>query len=109
MPYRVVEELRKKGFDVLSVAEDMRGFDDEKILKTAIRENRILVTNDKDFGEMVYRGKIKRRGVVLLRLRDDSFENTLKCLSRLFDKFGRTLQQKDLVVVTEKSIRIRSF
>ena len=109
IPYRVVKELRKQGFDVLSAAEDLKSAEDLLILKIASRGKRILLTNDKDFGEMVYRNRLKGMGVVLLRLADDSFENTLKSVLKLFARFGKTLKQSDLIVVAEKSIRIRSF
>ena len=51
-----------------SVYEQSRGADDDSILQRAYAENRILITNDKDFGELIYRGKKLHRGVILLRL-----------------------------------------
>lgn len=109
VPYRVVVKLREEGFDVLSVAESMKSAKDETILEAALVQKRVLVTNDKDFGEIIYRNKLKRRGVILLRLADGSCKNTLKNLLSLFKRFGKTIKRKDLIVVTGKSIRIRSF
>ncbi len=54
-----------------SVYEQSRGADDDSILQRAYAENRILITNDKDFGELIYRGKKLHRGVILPRLEDE--------------------------------------
>ncbi len=65
----VVESLRAKGHDVLSVKESLRGEQDEAILARAQAEKRIVLTNDKDFGELAFRvGLPAECGIVLLRL-----------------------------------------
>lgn len=51
----VVTCLRDEGYDVVAVVEVIPEADDEKILERAVSEGRIVVTNDKDFGEMVFR------------------------------------------------------
>ena len=51
----VVEFLRSDGHDVLAVAEAMPEANDQDILARAAREKRVLVTNDKDFGELIFR------------------------------------------------------
>jgi uncharacterized protein DUF5615 len=56
---------------VCSVYEQARGLDDDAIIQKAFSENWILITNDKDFGEKVYRERRPDRGVVLLRLEDE--------------------------------------
>ena len=47
----VIQALRDRGHDVLAVKESMRGAGDEEILERARAEKRLLVTQDKDFGE----------------------------------------------------------
>ncbi len=54
--------LRQRNHDVFSVYEQSRGADDGNILQRAVAESRILITNDKDFGELIYRGKKPHRG-----------------------------------------------
>ena len=49
--------LRDQGHDVFSVYDEARGTDDDTIIEKACNENRILITNDKDFGEKVFREK----------------------------------------------------
>jgi predicted nuclease of predicted toxin-antitoxin system len=65
---QIVEKLRLDGHHVLYVAEMEPGISDDAVLDRANRQAAILVTADKDFGELVYRlGRI-HAGVVLLRL-----------------------------------------
>lgn len=49
----VVGWLREAGHDVISVFEDCRGAEDEWIIEKANAENRIIITNDKNFGERI--------------------------------------------------------
>ena len=55
MPATVVRTLRDRGHDVLAVKEMLRGAEDPTILARAQAENRIVVTQDKDFGELAFR------------------------------------------------------
>jgi len=65
----VIQELRRRGHDVLSVKEAMRGVADAAILARAQAEQRIVVTHDKGFGELAFRSGLPAEcGVILLRL-----------------------------------------
>src|SRR5262249_42729219 len=65
----VIEELRVRGHDVLSVKESMRSEQDDVILDRAQAEQRIVVTHDKDFGELAFRSRLPASsGVILFRL-----------------------------------------
>jgi predicted nuclease of predicted toxin-antitoxin system len=63
----VVRWLRDNNYDATSAYEDCRGWDDESILEKAFSEERIVVTLDKDFGDMVFRMKLSHCGIILLR------------------------------------------
>ena len=103
----VVEALRQLGHDVLSVAEEMKQASDEDILNIATKDQRILITNDKDFGELIYRGWKSHSGVILLRLSDESPANRVRVLKAAIKKYVERLPG-NFIVVTEKKIRIRS-
>ena len=64
----VIQGLRQRGDAVLSVKESMRSEQDDVILARAQLEQRIVLTHDKDFGELVFRQRRLATGVVLLRL-----------------------------------------
>jgi predicted nuclease of predicted toxin-antitoxin system len=65
----VVERLRAAGHDVLWVRTSFPGASDEKVLARATFEERLLITFDKDFGELVFaRGQSASHGVILFRI-----------------------------------------
>lgn len=68
-PGPVIAALRAIGHDVLAVAEACRGANDETVLDRARQDHRILLTFDKDFGELAFRlGLPADSGVILFRL-----------------------------------------
>lgn len=74
-PLDAVQALRKAGHDVVWIREESRGISDDKILQQAQEENRIVVTFDKDFGELAFRSKIpSQSGIILFRVTPKSPE-----------------------------------
>lgn len=64
----VIERLRAAGFDVASIREMRPGASDKEVLNTANNEDRVLVTEDRDLGELVVRQRLGVRGILLLEL-----------------------------------------
>ena len=64
----VVRTLREAGHDVVAIAEVARGATDEQVLERALNEKRVLITEDRDFGELVYARGRSSAGVILVRL-----------------------------------------
>ncbi len=65
---QIVDRLRQEGHEVLYVAELDPGITDDEVMNLANQENSLLLTADKDFGELIFRqGKIAK-GVILVRL-----------------------------------------
>ena len=64
----LVEKLRAVGHDVRTVQETALASDDTAVIALAAREDRILLTEDKDFGELCFRQRMSVPGVVLLRI-----------------------------------------
>jgi len=100
----IAEWLRERGHEVFSVYDLARGMDDDDIVCKAFEENWIIITNDKDFGEKVYRDRKLHRGVILLRLEDERASSKIKVMSRILDSYKDQLIEQ-FVVVTEKSVR----
>ncbi len=96
--------LRAQGHDVFSVYDQARGLTDDQVIQKALAENRILITNDKDFGEMVYRERRPHKGVVLLRLEDERTAIKIETLQRLLETYTERLAN-NFVVVTETRVR----
>jgi predicted nuclease of predicted toxin-antitoxin system len=100
----VARWMRGEGHDVFSVYEQARGMGDAAIIQMAFAENRILVTNDKDFGEKIFREQYPHRGVVLLRLDDERASIKIETLRRLLASHANQLVD-NYVVVTEERVR----
>jgi predicted nuclease of predicted toxin-antitoxin system len=100
----VAEWLRQRGHEVFSVYDEARGMDDDDIIKKAFTENWILMTNDKDFGEKIYRERRLHKGVVLLRLEDERAAMKIETLNRLLESYPDRLSDQFLVV-TERAVR----
>ena len=100
----VARWLREQQHDVFSVYEEARGMGDDDIIGKAFDENRILITNDKDFGEKVYRERHPHRGVVFLRLDEERAIRKIDVLRRLLARYPDRLSDH-FVVVTETRVR----
>jgi predicted nuclease of predicted toxin-antitoxin system len=101
----VARWLRENNHDTISAHEDCRGWDDERILDKAYSEDRIVITTDKDFGEMVFRRKLQNCGVILLRGGFASPSKKIFMLHRVLS-IPETNISGRFVVVTETGIRI---
>ena len=75
------------------------------ILAWAAREDRVLITADKDFGDLVFRARHAHRGVILLRLDDETAENITRVLSELLEHHADEIEHH-FIVVTETSFRV---
>ncbi len=100
----VARWLRQRGHEVFSVYEEARGMNDDDIIQKAFDENRILITNDKDFGEKVYREGYPHRGIVLLRLGNERASNKVNTVQQLLDNYAEEIPDC-FVVVTETRVR----
>lgn len=101
----VVKWLYTEGHDVVSVSPDRKGISDKEILKIAVEEMRILITNGKDFGELIFKQKLPHCGVIFLRLTDETPKNKILVLKNLIDHHKKIIDKERFVVVTENNIR----
>lgn len=102
----VVRGLREAGHDVIAVKEWSPGADDESVLERAQAEGRLVVTHDRDFGELAYRRRLAAAcGIVLLRLSGtDRCADNRRALSALA---SRSDWEGHFSVVTDDRIRMR--
>jgi len=100
----VASWLREQGHEVFSVFEEARGVDDEAVIDKAFSEAWILITNDKGFGEKVFRDQRPHKGVILLRLDDEQARSKIKTVERLLREYPTQLADC-FVVVTETQVR----
>ena len=102
----VVEKLQRKGFRVTYVAEINPGVRDEEVLRMANKTGSILMTSDKDFGEIVFRQRKVTTGVVLLRLYSKSSKEKAEIVLDALEKHSENLKDA-FTVITEVGVRVR--
>ncbi len=102
----VAQYLRGQGHEVVVVSEVMPQAQDVEILHKAVDEELIVITNDKDFGDLVYRSGEGHAGILLLRLRDESAANRVHVVKTVLETHGDAVVG-NFVVATESHTRIR--
>jgi predicted nuclease of predicted toxin-antitoxin system len=97
--------MRHAGHDVLWIRDAHRGMSDETILEMSVRESRVLVTFDKDFGELAFKAKLSADcGIVLFRIRKQSPDILAKRVSAFID--SRNDRVGHFAVIEEDRIRM---
>jgi len=108
LDFPLVYLLRVRGYEVIYAAEEMRATTDEEILKKAIEADAILITKDKDFGEIIIRNKHHSLGAILVRIEKLNLLENCLWVADLIDKYSYKL--KNSFKINQKNkIRIRNF
>jgi len=103
---QIVVRLRQDGYLVSYVAEMEPGIADEAVLDLANQEAALLLTADKDFGELVFRQRRLAPGIVLIRLAGLSPASKAEIAARGINEHVSELSQA-FTVITPGAIRIR--
>jgi predicted nuclease of predicted toxin-antitoxin system len=104
--FGVVRALRSEGYDVFAVSEVMHRSDDRELIDRAYREKRILLTEDKDFGRLVFVSHADSAGVILIRFPGNLRQTLFQTIVQLVQEQGARLLSA-FVVVQPGHIRIR--
>lgn len=102
---RSVVNFLKTKFDTKYVQDISASISDDEVLQIALTENRIIVTRDKDFGDMVFRDKKEHCGVVLLRLEIKHPQNQAAVITKVIDEYFNQLIG-NFIVATDYSIKV---
>jgi predicted nuclease of predicted toxin-antitoxin system len=102
----IAERLRSDGHDVKRITELARGSKDEAVLSLAVQEHALLLTGDKDFGELVFRQRRATSGVVIIRLEGFSNSEKAEIVSQAIQQNEAELSRA-FTVISRGGIRIR--
>jgi predicted nuclease of predicted toxin-antitoxin system len=102
----LVATLRRAGHDIRYVLESDPGVSDEDILALSIEQDRILITEDKDFGELAIRHSKLLPGLILLRIAPENRRLKPARVLALIARQGKRLPG-NYVVVDETRVRVR--
>ena len=103
IPLGSVHQLRAAGHDIIAASESFPGAGDTEVLSRARREDRIILTFDRDYGELIYRrGLPSPSGVVYLRFVPNSPTQVAEILEELQQMTGLSLEGRYTVVDLER-------
>ena len=102
----IVDQLRQDGYPVIYIAENDPGMPDDAVLELANSNSAVLLTADKDSGELVYRLQRVSHGIILIRLSGLSAETKAKIVALVLKEHSTELE-KAFTVIAPDSIRIR--
>lgn len=103
---QIIAAMQRAGLEVLYVAELSPGITDPEVLELARADSSVLVTADKDFGELVFRQGIATHGVVLIPLAGVPAETKAATVCAVVQKHGHELAGS-FTVVSDRAVRIR--
>jgi predicted nuclease of predicted toxin-antitoxin system len=103
IPLLVIKELRKSGYNIISVAENYKGSSDDEILDLSSKNRWIILTFDKDFGDLIYKQKLnKPLVIILLRIAPKSAEYILHLLKWLLSQPDINFEGNFVVMNSDK-------
>lgn len=105
---KVAQYLKQLGHSTTRIREKFPGIPDYRVLEISNDKNLILITADKDFGELIFKSGYTSQSIILLRLKDQTSENSIKALRKVLDRDGSKITGNFVVITkTMKGFRIR--
>jgi predicted nuclease of predicted toxin-antitoxin system len=103
---KVEEYLLVKGYDTKAVRSIDQSMPDQEIIRLAALEKRIVITMDKDFGELVYHSGMDHSGILLLRLEDATGSEKQQVIAKILTKYADNMEN-NFCVYQNKKFRFR--
>ena len=102
----IVSAIRSDGHAVRWMAEELEGSTDDVVLDTAVTDARILITEEKDFGELVFRQRLHHHGIVLVRVDGIANDRKGRIVAQAVSEYQAHLAGA-FTVIQHATIRIR--
>ena len=102
----IVDYLKYEGFDIMWIPDYNCMMKDEELLRLANKERRVLITNDKDFGNLVFFKNLISSGIILFHAKEHNVEWKEKILKKVIDDFGEKVCSSFIVIGKDK-VRIK--
>jgi predicted nuclease of predicted toxin-antitoxin system len=108
-PYTSIKVLRNAGFDVLAIGEKYTGIRDHEVMEIAVKEERTIVTFDRDYGELVFKyGFRPHKGIIYFRWNDFTPDEPAFYLLDLFNQSMININSC-LTVIDKNTVRQRKY
>lgn len=109
VPFAAIRKLQDEGFDIVSVSADFPSIKDEAVILVASAEKRIIITFDRDYGELIFKRKIDApSGVIYFRMQNFQPEEPAEILLNLLSSQNIRFEGF-FTVISEKNIRQRKL
>lgn len=105
---RIIKAIRAIGIEVYSIAEEQSGITDEMIVEIARETNKIILTRDKDFGDIVFADRQRGISVILLRYDNNLLPLITRRVLQLLANDGVLVRGK-FITVTNTQVRSRTI
>lgn len=102
---QVLIDNLSKDYEVISIRESNPGISDREVIKIAKSERALLLTEDKDFGELVFSHNIRDCSVIFLRYDKSEYEKVEKNILNVLEYYDKN-QGHYFITITAKKIRI---
>jgi predicted nuclease of predicted toxin-antitoxin system len=102
----IITRLRADGHTVHAIRDASAGSPDPDVLAVAVGLQAVLLTQDKDFGELVYRLKMDHRGIILIRLAGMTSAERAELVSTVVTNHAGELPDA-FTVISSNGVRIR--
>jgi predicted nuclease of predicted toxin-antitoxin system len=96
--FAVVRALREAGHDVAAVADIFPRAEDQRVIEIALNEGRVLLTEDKDFGQLVFAHKQRSAGIILIRYPNNIRSTLVAAVLDLVARKGKVVQEQFVVL-----------
>jgi len=105
---QIVDYLRQNDFDVLWVPDYNCKMNDEDLIDLANQEKRILITNDKDFGELIFLQDKLSVGIILFRVKGQNVKKKINGITKLLEDYKNKIEG-NFVLITGDKIRFKTL
>lgn len=96
--FAVVRALWEAGFDVTAIGKVSPGATDKEVIELAVAESRILLTEDKDFGQLVFASMTPSGGVIQIRFPANARKTMVQMILELVREYGHKIEGRFVVV-----------
>ncbi len=106
--FRIVKALREDKYEIEAIIEINPGISDHEVLSIANILKAIILTEDKDFGELTFRLKKPNKGIILIRMNGSKVEEKIRKLKEVLENHADELSEHFTVIASDK-VRIRKM
>lgn len=101
-----VQKAKSLKIDFISIRDSYPGINDEEVIHLALKNNALIVTEDKDFGKLVHSYGHKNISVLLIRFNKPDYIQIEEVLFSIIRKYSSEDDPR-FIVITDKKLRIR--